>query len=124
MLKGKGASKLVRMLRGKIPVEVGALRPDPAVVIRLGTAEGKTFRGGGAVFTVTTDRTEADGRMKLALTCTLTGLDGPGRARGPSGQPEDLCNCAVLDDRGMPVRFASGSSGGDGRGTLSFSIPV
>jgi hypothetical protein len=115
-----GASKSIRRLRGVIPVEVAALKPEPAVVIRLGDAEGRIFRGGGAVFTVETDRTDSDGRMKLALSCRLSGEEEPAvrEARLAALRTYQL---RVVDARGAAVHFASTSSGGDGRGTLSFS---
>jgi hypothetical protein len=119
-VEGGGASKAIRRLRGVIPVEVGALKPEPAVVIRLGDAEGRTFRGGEAVFTVETDRTESDGRRKLSLSCRLTGEEASA-VRAARLAALRTYQLRVVDDRGAAVRFASSSSGGDGRGTLSFS---
>jgi hypothetical protein len=115
-----GASKAIRRLRGVIPVEVGALKPEPAVVIRLGESEGRTFRGGEAVFTVETDRTESDGRRKFSLLCRLTGEE-TSAVRAARLAALRTYQLRVVDDRGAAVRFASSSSGGDGRGNLSFS---
>jgi hypothetical protein len=117
---GGGASKSIKRLRGVIPVEVAALKPEPAVVIRLGDAEGKVFRGGGAVFTVETDRTEPDGRRKLALSCRLSGDEAPA-VRDARLAALRTYQLRVVDAHGGAVRFDSSSSGGDGRGTLSFS---
>ena len=118
--KGNRTSKSIKTIRGVIPVEIGALQREPAIVIPLGAAEGKTFRGGGAVFTVETDRTEADGRRKLAISCRLTTEDDPAvrEARLANLRTYQL---RILDDHGMTSQFATRSSGGDGRGTLSFS---
>lgn len=119
-VEGKAASRSIRTLRGVIPVEIGTVRSKPAVVIRLGAAEGKTFQGGGAALTVTTDRIDGNGHGKLAFTCRLTGQDDPAvrEARLSNLRTYQL---RVLDDDGMSARFATGSSGGDGHGTLLFS---
>ena len=113
-------SRSIKTLRGTIPVEVGALRPEPAVVIRLGNSEGKTFRGGGAEFAVETDRVEADGGTKFALSCRLSAEMEPAlrEARLAALRSYQL---RVVDAQGKPVHFSSSSSGGDGRGTLTFS---
>jgi len=115
-----GGGRSVKTLRGVIPLEVGALKPEPAVVIRLGDAGGKVFRGGGAVFTVETDRTEPDGRRKLALSCRLSGDMDPAvrEARLAALRTYQI---RVVDARGAPASFASTGSGGDGRGALSFT---
>jgi hypothetical protein len=115
-----GSSKSIKALRGVIPVEIGALKPEPSVIIKVGDTEGKTFRGGGAVFTVKADRTEANGRIKLAFTCKLIEeVDSAVReARLANLRSFQL---RIVDDRGMAVHSSSGSSGGDGQGTLSFS---
>lgn len=117
---GGKASKTIKRLRGEIPVEVAVVQTKPAVVIPLGSAEGKTFRGGGAEFTVQTDRIEPDGRRKIAVSCRLTDEEKP-PVRDARLAALRSYQLRVVDARGTPVRFSSAGSGGDGRGTLSFT---
>jgi len=121
-VEGSNASKLLKRLRGVIPVEVAALKPEPAIVIPLGGSEGKTFRGGGAVFVVETDRTEPDRRRKLALSGRLSEEDSPlNDVRLTLLRTYQI---RVADARGQAIHhFASSSSGGkdNSRNTLFFS---
>ena len=111
-----GGSKTLARLRGSIPVEVGVVRSEPALVIRLSESEGKTFRSGGALLTVKTARVEPDGRVKIELT---------GRLEDPADQPARNARLTLLtfhqyrlvDATGAPVRWPlTGSSGGDLQG--------
>jgi hypothetical protein len=113
-----GAGSL-RILRGTIPVEIGVLRREPAVVIRLGGAEGRVVRGGGAEFTVRADRTQPDGRRSLAIDGRLIGDDDPPAVREARLSALRTFQVRVVDAGGQPARFASTSGGGDGRGTIS-----
>lgn len=119
-VEGKGSKNVLKRLRGVIPVELGVLKAEPAVVIRLGDSESKVLRGGGVVFTVEKNAIEAEGRLKLALSCRLDHDERPAprEARLAALRTYQL---HVVDAQGAPARFTSSSSGGDGRGTLTFT---
>jgi hypothetical protein len=119
-VEGGAASKVIKTLRGVIPLEVGALKSKPGVVITLGNNEGKTFRGGDAIFTVGTDRTEPDGRIKFAVSCRLSAEEPPD-VRDARLAALRTYQIRIVDAQGANVRFASTSSGGDVQGNLTFS---
>lgn len=118
--QGAGASKSIKTLRGAIPFEVGALKPQPAIVIRLGDSAGKTFRGGGAIFTVDTDKAEADGRIKFAVSYRLSGDEAPA-VRDARLEAMQNYQLRMVDAQGAKAFFGSGSRGGDGHGGRRFS---
>lgn len=116
-----GRSHAIRRLSGVIPVELAALKPKPALAIPLGSAEGKTFEGGGAVIKVETARTGPDGRMKLAFTCRLSGEDSEPFRRSARLALLRSFQLSLLDARGEVAASSSSSSGGDSLGNLTFS---
>ncbi|SIO57629.1 hypothetical protein SAMN05444166_5449 [Singulisphaera sp. GP187] len=118
---GGGRSQSIKTLRGLIPVEIAVLQAEPALVIPLGAAEGKTFRGGGAEFTVGSDRTDPDGRMNLAVTYRLA-TEYEATVRESRLAALRTYQLQIVDARGEPAWHQSSSSGGDGRGTMNFSL--
>jgi hypothetical protein len=116
-----GPSKSIARLRGAIPVDVAVLKTEPALVIPLKDAEGKTFRGGGASFTVKVARSEANGVMRLAFEGELEGVVEPVLR---SSRITTLVNFQyrVVDAQGAPVHFGSSSRGGGPRGDFSLTF--
>ncbi|WP_406694787.1 hypothetical protein V5E97_27455 [Singulisphaera sp. Ch08] len=115
-----GRSKLIKTLRGLIPVEIATLQPKPALVIPLGAAEGKTFRGGGAEFTVETDRTDPNGRMNLAFSYRLS-TEYEAAVRESRLAALRTYQLQIVDAQGNPASHQSSSSGGDGLGKMNYS---
>lgn len=116
-----GPSKSIARLRGAIPVDVAVLKTEPALVIPLKDAEGKTFRGGGALFTVKLARSETDGVVRLAFEGKLEGVVEP-VLRTSRMTTLVSFQYRVVDAQGAPVHFGSSGRGGGPRGDFSLTF--
>jgi hypothetical protein len=115
------ANKVIRRLRGAIPVEIAVVKPQPALVIKLAGSEGKTFHGGGAEFSVKTARVEPSGEVKVELTGRI------GAENDPTVRSSRLTlfmkhQYRIVDAKGVSVRAGNASSGGDREGRFTLRM--
>jgi hypothetical protein len=116
----EGPSRVLRRLRGVIPVEVATLDPKPALVIPLGGAEGRTVHGKGVTFFVAKDRINPDGKREVAISARLEGEMDPW-LRSARITCLMTYQFRIVDARGQEPRLVSGSTGGDEGGGMSLS---
>jgi hypothetical protein len=115
------ASRRLGLLRGAIPVEVGVVKTEPALVIPLPGAAGKTFRGASVTFVVQEYAVGADGSVKLAVTGRFDGDMDPGLRRAADMRLM-ASQYRVVDAEGRNVRFqSSGAGAGLGEVPLTFT---
>jgi hypothetical protein len=119
--RSEGTGRRLHLLRGAIPVEVGAVETEPALVIPLQGAAGKTFSGAGVTFAVREHAVGTDGSVKLALTGRFDGDMEPSLRRAAEMRLM-ASQYRVVDARGRDVHFASSSAGaGTGEVPLTFT---
>jgi hypothetical protein len=115
------ARRRLELLRGAIPVEVAAVKTEPALVIPLPGSAGKTFRGAGVTFVVPEYAVGADGSVKLAVTGRVDGDMEPG-ARRAAEMRLMASQYRVVDAQGRNVHFqSSGAGAGAGEVPLTFT---